>query len=122
MSPFAVATFFRHGNRTPIEDVENIDVLKHLLNLKLEADFGLTSMLIVRIDGLFAKVCTRSESAHRSHHVSLMNILQKTQKDFIFHSLLFSHLTLTGFIWFFANIHVYQFPKSSAMFSQCQSL
>ena len=53
-------------------------------NLKIEQDFGLNSMHIVRIDGTFAKICARSESAHRSHHVSLKEILQKTQKDFVF--------------------------------------
>ena len=85
--PFAVATFFHHGDKIPIEYVENIEVLKHLLDLKIGADFGLNSMHIVRIDGSFAKVCARSESAHRSHHVSLKDILQKTQNDFIFHDI-----------------------------------
>ena len=45
-------------------------------------------MHIVRIDGTFAKVCARSESPHRSHHVTLKEILQKTQKDFIFHDII----------------------------------
>ena len=85
--PFAVATFFHHGERIPVEYVENIDALKRLLDLKIEADFGLNSMHIVRIDGTFAKVCARSESPHRSHHVTLKEILQKTQKDFIFHDI-----------------------------------
>ena len=82
--PFAVATFFHHGDRIPAENVENIEALKRLLDLKIEQDFGLNSMHIVRIDGTFAKICARSESAHRSHHVSLKEILQKTQKDFVF--------------------------------------
>ena len=86
--PFAVATFFHHGNRIHVENVENIDALKHLLDLRIEEDFGLNSMHIVRIDGSFAKVCARSESAHRSHHVSLKDILQKTQNDFIFHDII----------------------------------
>jgi acetolactate decarboxylase len=62
----------------------DIDSLKTLLNLKIEEDFGLNSMHMVRIDGEFEKICARSESAYRSHHVTLKDILSTTQKDFFF--------------------------------------
>ena len=58
--------------------------MKQELNLKIEEDFGLNSMHMVRIDGMFARVCARSESAFRSHHVDLKSILEKTQKEFFF--------------------------------------
>ena len=85
--PFAVSAFLRHGDRIPVGEAEDIGKLKQLLDLKIEEDFGLNSMHIVRIDGLFTKICARSESAYRSHHVSLKEILQKTQKDFFFHDI-----------------------------------
>lgn len=67
-----------------VESIADIGKLKELLTLKIEEDFGLNSMHIVRIDGEFAKVCARSESGYRSHHVDLKDILSKTQKDFVF--------------------------------------
>ena len=66
------------------EDIPDIDKLKELLTLKIEEDFGLNSMHIVRIDGAFNRVCARSESAYRSQHVDLKDILSQTQRDFMF--------------------------------------
>ena len=82
--PFAVTTFFAEGKDISVEDIEDIDKLKQILDVKIEEDFGLNSMHMVRIDGSFSKVCARSESAYRSHHVSLKDILKETQKDFFF--------------------------------------
>ena len=44
-------------------------------------------MHIARIDGKFDRVCARSESAYRSHHVDLKDILSKTQRDFAFENI-----------------------------------
>ena len=85
--PFAVNTFFQRGEAFPLEGVDSIESLKRLLDLKIEEGFGLNSMHVVRIDGTFAKICARSESAYRSQHVSLKEILSKTQKDFFFHDI-----------------------------------
>lgn len=82
--PFAVATFLRHEEENPVEHIEDMETLKRLLDLKIEEGFGLNSMHVVRVDGTFDKICARSESAYRSHHVSLKEILQKTQKDYVF--------------------------------------
>ena len=41
-------------------------------------------MHVVRIKGKFNKVSARSESAYKAHHVSLKDILAKSQKDFYF--------------------------------------
>ncbi len=82
--PFAsVAKSGRHPD-FEIEGITDIDRLKEVLTLKIEEDFGLNSMHIARIDGAFPRVCARSESAYRSHHVDLKDILAKTQRDFIF--------------------------------------
>ena len=65
-------------------DIQDIEKMKELLTLKIEEDFGLNSMHIVRIDGAFNRVCARSESAYRSQHVDLKDILSQTQRDFMF--------------------------------------
>ena len=65
-------------------DIPDIEKMKELLTLKIEEDFGLNSMHIVRIDGAFNRVCARSESAYRSQHVDLKDILSQTQRDFMF--------------------------------------
>ena len=75
--PFAVTSFFRDNEKYILRDVESIEKLKCLLDLKIEEDFGLNSMHIVRIDGVFPKICARSESAYQSQHVPLKEILQK---------------------------------------------
>ncbi len=85
--PFAVAAFFRVGKTFPAEDLESLEALRRLLDLKIEEDFGLNSMHVVRIDGTFPRICARSESAYRSQHVPLKEILGKTQKDFFFHDI-----------------------------------
>ena len=82
--PFAVTTFLHKGMEFAVERIEDMDALKQVLDLKIEEDFGLNSMHVVRIDGRFSKICARSESAYHSQHVSLKEILQKTQKDFEF--------------------------------------
>lgn len=74
-----------NGQRTfDIEQIGDIGSLKQLLDVKIEEDFGLNSMHMVRIDGHFPKISARSESAYRSHHVELKDVLAKTQKDFFF--------------------------------------
>ena len=67
-----------------IRDIPDIEKMKEILTLKIEEDFGLNSMHIVRIDGAFNRVCARSESAYRSQHVDLKDILSQTQRDFMF--------------------------------------
>ncbi|WP_295072348.1 acetolactate decarboxylase [uncultured Fibrobacter sp.] len=65
----------------------NVEGLKAELNNIVDAHFGLNSMHMVRIDGVFDVVDARSESAYRSMHVSLKTILQKTQKSFKFQNI-----------------------------------
>lgn len=59
-------------------------MLTQLLDLKIEEEFGLNSMYMVRIDGDFERISARSEAPLRAHHVSLKEILSKNQKEFIF--------------------------------------
>lgn len=49
-----------------VEEVGSIEKLREILTLKIEEDFGLNGMHIVRIDGDFDRVYARSESAYRS--------------------------------------------------------
>ncbi|MBR0459625.1 MAG: acetolactate decarboxylase [Victivallales bacterium] len=70
----------------PIEfgECKNVETLKTNLNNIIDSHFGLNSMHMVRIEGLFELVDARSESGYSSMHVSLKSILQKTQKAFQF--------------------------------------
>lgn len=70
-----------------VRDIPDIEKMKEILTLKIEEDFGLNSMHIVRIDGAFNRVCARSESAYRSQHVDLKDILSQTQRDFMFENI-----------------------------------
>ena len=82
--PFASVSELAGGVRFESEAMPDLASLRTVLDLKIEEGFGLNSMHMVRIDGEFEKICARSESPYRSHHVHLKDILQKTQKDFFF--------------------------------------
>ena len=76
------------GSRTfELGAFKNIDELKTRLNVIIEEDFGLNSMHMVRIDGEFELIDARSESPYKSMHVTLKDILGKTQKAFQFHDI-----------------------------------
>ena len=82
--PFSSVTIFKSDRNCELESVGSIEKLKELLDLRIEEQFGLNSMHIVRIDGSFKSVCARSESGYRAHHVTLKDALSETQKDFRF--------------------------------------
>ena len=82
--PFASVTKEDRSRAFEIGEITDIERLKEVLTLKIEEDFALNSMHIIRIDGHFSTVLARSESPHRSHHVDLKDILAKTQRDFGF--------------------------------------
>lgn len=85
--PFASVAKAGSSPGFEIEDIPHIGKLKEVLTLKIEEDFGLNSMHIARIDGEFPRICARSESAYRSHHVDLKDILSETQRDFMFENI-----------------------------------
>ena len=82
--PFSSVTFFNEDKNCNLDKVDSIEKLKNWLDLRIEEDFGLNSMHIVRIDGSFKRVCARSESGYRAHHVTLKEALSETQRDFYF--------------------------------------
>lgn len=82
--PFAAVTRMQGKRSFVLGEIEGIDDLKNQLTLRVEEDFGLNSMHVVRIDGAFAKVSARSESGYRAHHVTLKDALSITQRDFYF--------------------------------------
>ena len=82
--PFASVAKAKADVDYEIGAIGDIDKLKEELTLKIEEGFGLNSMHIARIDGEFRQIRARSESAHRSRHVDLKDILAKTQRDFAF--------------------------------------
>ena len=85
--PFAAVSDIGGGYEYDIGQTDNIEKLKELLTVKIEEDFGLNSMHIVRIDGDFERIDARSESAFYNRyvgHTELKEALSKTQKDFHF--------------------------------------
>ena len=85
--PFAaVATL--HGEQSfQMGKLSDIEAIRTELTRKIEEKFGLNSMQVVRIDGVFEKVDARSEAPYRSHHVTLKEVLGQTQKAFIFENI-----------------------------------
>ena len=84
---FSSVTFLQLERRENLTEITDIESLKSLLTVKIEEGFGLNSMHMVRIDGFFEEIKARAESAFRSQHVTLKDILSKTQKDFTFQKL-----------------------------------
>ncbi len=86
--PFAVAAKLCAKRSWDWEEIGSMDALVSLLNNKIEEDFGLNSMHIVRIDGMFEQVAARSElPSRKSQHVALKDLLAKTQYSFCFENL-----------------------------------
>lgn len=85
--PFAVAGSVKKGRLFQIGEMQDIAAIKLALTLKIEEDFGLNSIHIARIDGYFHTIHARAGAPYRSQHITLKDILSKTQKDFCFESL-----------------------------------
>lgn len=86
-TPFASVMFMKGKRKFTVENIESIDELKTQLDLKVEEDFGLNSMHVARVDGIFSQVQARSESPYRSHHVELKDILDMNQTAFTFENI-----------------------------------
>ena len=82
--PFSSVAFLGADKTCELDSMSDIDELKQFLDLKIEEDFGLNSMHIVRIDGSFKKISARSGSGNRAHHVTLKETLDAKQKSFCF--------------------------------------
>ncbi len=85
--PFAAVARLYGEQRFALDGLPNIDSVRSELTESIEGRFGLNSMHVVRIDGVFQKVDARSESPYRSHHVTLKRILSETQKAFLFENI-----------------------------------
>ena len=82
--PFAAVARLYGNQEFPLNDMPDIDSVRTELTRKIEERFGLNSMHVVKIEGVFKKVDARSEAPYRSHHVPLKEVLGQTQKAFIF--------------------------------------
>lgn len=85
--PFASVANLQGTRQFQLQDIHSVDELKAKLTQKIEEDFGLNSMHIVRIDAHFKSIAARSEAAYRSQHEELKDILKNTQKDFRFENI-----------------------------------
>ena len=82
--PFSAVTHLSGDRIFSLSHLKSIEELTDSLNLKIEEDFGLNSMHMVRIDGFFNKVSARSAAPYHSQHIRLKEILQMTQQSFSF--------------------------------------
>ncbi len=82
--PFAAIGFIKGKKIYEFDNINSAEELKTVLNLKIEENFGLNSMHLVRIDGSFNRIAARSEVPYRSHHIELKDILSHTQEEFYF--------------------------------------
>ena len=85
--PFAAVAKLTGQQQFPLENMPDIASVRTELTRKIEERFGLNSMHVVRIDGVFEKVDARSEAPYRSHHVTLKEVLGRTQKAFVFENI-----------------------------------
>ncbi len=85
--PFAVVGSLQNARQIRFEALPDVEALKTELTLRIEEGFGLNSIHIARIDGEFGLIRARAGAAYRSQHVSLKEILSKTQKDFCFENI-----------------------------------
>ena len=85
--PFAAVAKLYGEQNFLIKDMPDIESIRNELTKKIEERFGMNSMHVVRIDGVFEKVDARSESPYRSQHVTLKEVLGKTQKAFVFENI-----------------------------------
>lgn len=85
--PFAAVARLTGEQRFSLGAMPSLNAIREELTRKIEERFGLNSMHVVRIDGVFDKVDARSEAPYRSHHVPLKDILGKNQKAFIFENI-----------------------------------
>ena len=85
--PFAAVAKLYGEQQFALKDIKDIDSLRKELTRKIEEVFGLNSMHIVRIDGEFEMVDARSEAPYRSHHITLKEVLGRTQKSFIYENI-----------------------------------
>lgn len=85
--PFAAVAKLYGEQQFLLKGIKDIASLRKELTGKIEEVFGLNSMHIVRIDGEFEMVDARSEAPYRSHHITLKDVLDQTQKEFIFENI-----------------------------------
>jgi acetolactate decarboxylase len=85
--PFAAVARLYGNQQFQLNDMPNFASIQTELTRKIEEVFGLNSMHIVRIDGVFGKIDARSEGPYRSHHIRLKEILLHTQQSFLFENI-----------------------------------
>lgn len=85
--PFAAVANLYGNQQFPLRDIPDIASIRAELTRKIEENFGLNSMHIVKIEGVFEMVDARSEAPYRSQHVTLKEVLGQTQKSFLFENI-----------------------------------
>jgi len=85
--PFSTVCSLEGFRTFDIGAFTSAEELKAELTNLIEEHFGINSMHMVRIDGEFSLIDARSEYGYRSMHISLKDVLSKTQKAFKFENI-----------------------------------
>ena len=85
--PFAAVAKLYGEQQFSLKNIPDMEYLRQELTKKIEERFGLNSMHIVKIEGHFEKIDARSEAPYKSQHITLKEVLGKTQKSFIFENI-----------------------------------
>ena len=85
--PFSAVAKLMGEREFEMKDKPDIESIRTELTQRIEEHFGLNSMHVVRIDGVFEKVDARSEEPYKSHHVTLKEVLDKNQTSFVFENI-----------------------------------
>ena len=82
--PFSAVAFMQGERTFPLSGIGSISDLREELTVKVEEGFGLNSIHIARIDGLFQRVDARSAAPYQAPHVPLKDVMGDLQKEFVF--------------------------------------
>ena len=85
--PFASVASVEGGTAFQMGETRGIEALKHELTCKIDDAYALNSMHVAVVNGTFASVSARSESAYHADHVTLKDMLATTQREFVFENL-----------------------------------
>ena len=82
--PFSSVSYMDGCREFEISGDYDMEKLKQELDNRIEQVFGLNSMHIIQIHGIFEKIYARSEAPYKSAHITLKTMLEKTQTSFEF--------------------------------------
>lgn len=82
--PFSAVTFMQGERTFPLAGIRSIRELKEELTVRVEEGFGLNSVHVARIDGMFRHIDARSAAPYYAPHVPMKEVMGDLQRTFTF--------------------------------------